>query len=87
MSVTVSNIREVELYRRSFVRATVLIELREYDLGPPAKLPTSEAETVSVEVLVPEKQLGSHEMQEVERASVTRALRLCEAAVNSLSPS
>ena len=85
-SVKISGIKKVDLYRQRFIRATVAIELREYDLGPPKLLPASEAETVTIEVLVPEKQLGSDEEQEIKRASVTRAHRLCEAAVRLLEP-
>ncbi len=85
-SVKISGIKKVDLYRQRFIRATVAIELREYDLGPPNILSASEAETLTIEVLVPENQLGSDEEQEIKRASVTRAHRLCEAAVRLLEP-
>ena len=85
-SVKISGIKKVDLYRRRFIRDTVASELREDDLAPPNILSAREAETVTIEVLVPEKQLGSDEEQEIKRASATRAHRLCEAAVRVLEP-
>ena len=85
-SVKISGFKLVDRRRRRFIQATVAIKLREYDFGPPDTLPASEAETVTIEVLVPENQLGSDEEQEIKRASATRAHRLCEAAVRVLEP-